>query len=177
MPKIAILPLVIASLVFVLSAAQKSSEFKGVVFDTPAKWTQKTIQGANLISPNDLKPGEIVSIVFSQAQPIEKNLRQDFVNYIGGIESKLTVNSKGKITTWKRESLDVLKLRETIDGAARGTFTSLYQIVGNGKTAVVCSVVFKGDTLPVRYQKPLANLLMTIRPKGAAKPKSEKQIS
>lgn len=167
----------IVSLALVLTAhAQKSTEFKGVVFEAPVKWNQKTIQGAMMMSPSDLKPDEIISIVFSEARPIEKNLRQDFVNYVGGIESKLKVISKGKITTWKRDSLDVLKMRGTIDGGARGTFTALYQVVGNGKTVVACSVIFKGESLPARYQKPIASMLMTIRPKGSAKPKSEKQV-
>ncbi|MEI7986215.1 MAG: hypothetical protein WCI55_11365 [Armatimonadota bacterium] len=166
----------IASLTFLVSTFAESPDFKGVVFEAPTKWSQKTIQGAMMISPADLKPDEIVSIVFSEARPIEKNLRQDFVNYIGGIESKLKVISKGKLTTWKRDSLDVLKMRGSIDGGGRGTFTALYQIVGNGKTAVACSIIFKGESLPARYQKPIASLLMTIRPKGSAKPKSEKQV-
>lgn len=153
-----------------LYSQAKPSEFKGVEYTLPTNWQVQQSAEVLILTPNHLDEGKIVAVIV--APPIPKSGKpwlDNFNVFLAAAGEKTHVVSHGETQSTKRPPYEIFVQLQKLKDDNIGDYQCLYQMVADDDNGACMCVMSNDDALVEKYQKDLSQILLSSRPKKAAK--------
>jgi hypothetical protein len=156
--------------VLLLAVSAQAGEHAGVLYTTPAGWTEKTEGASKVFTPPDVPAGDAVVAVITGAAPAGGEPAQVFNESIADAIRDVRVVGASPVTTSIRGAGTFLVQAHHVETADLGRHLRLHAMVIDGRKRVFAVVIVKPDTILPRYQAEIVALFESLSFVGGTPP-------
>lgn len=146
-----------------------AQEHQGVQYTKPKGWTEKNEGAAKVLTPGDLKAGEVVVVLVTPAMPVtEEPLAKQFEQSVATANDGSRVLSKGEVESKSAQAVTLQVQVMELDTKDLGKNSRIYAMITVGKQKTFLVSIFNKDTLVEKYGEAVMEIVGSIKFKASA---------